>query len=139
MDSPLLLAHAASVLVLTGVVWTVQLVVYPAFLLAGPTHAWPAYHRAHSTAITRVVGLPWAVQGATCALFLLDPDPLRLAACVLGALTVVLTLAQQVPLHTWLAQGWDEALARRLVRTNLVRTAVWTAAAAVALALLARA
>jgi hypothetical protein len=134
----LLLAHAAATCALAGLVWVVQLVVYPAFLLVGPTPAWAAYHDAHSRGITRAVALPWAVQGVTCALLLLarpDGVPLWVAllAGALGLATVVLTLAVQVPLHTRLGQGWDAALAARLVATNRLRTAVWTAAAAVAL------
>lgn len=138
----LLLAHAAAVCALAGMVWTVQLVVYPAFLLVGPplahTPAWAAFHEAHSRGITVAVGAPWAVQGVTCALLLVDrpagvPLVLALLAGALGLATVVLTLAVQVPLHTRLGQGYDEALARRLLRTNRARVAVWTAAAVVAL------
>ena len=134
----LLLAHAAATWALTGVVWTVQLVVYPAFLRVGPTPGWPDHHREHSAAITRLVALPWAVQGLTCALLLRDPGPLALAAAALGLATVVLTLAVQVPLHTRLGAAYDEQLARRLLATNRVRVAVWTASGLVALALLQR-
>lgn len=134
----LLLAHAASTCALTGLVWVVQLVVYPAFLQVGPTPGWSAYHDAHGRGITRAVALPWAVQGVTCALLLLArpagvPLVLALLAAALGLATVVLTLAVQVPLHTRLGRGWDEAAARRLVATNRLRVGAWTAAAAVAL------
>ncbi len=133
----LLLAHAAATWTLTGVVWTVQLVVYPAFLRVGPTPGWAAHHREHSAAINRVVALPWAVQGVTCALLLREPAPLTLAAGGLGLATVVLTLAVQVPLHTRLGERYDEELARRLLRGNRC-IAVWTASGLVALALLRR-
>ena len=134
----LLLAHAAATCVLTGVIWTVQLLVYPAFLRIGPTPAWADHHREHSAAITRLVALPWAVQGLTCAALLLDPGPLPLAAAGLGLATVVLTLGVQVPLHDRLGRGWDEPAAHRLLRTNRLRVAAWTASAAVALGLLAQ-
>ncbi|MCW2776641.1 MAG: hypothetical protein JWN17_366 [Frankiales bacterium] len=134
----LLLAHAAATCALAGLVWVVQLVVYPAFLLVGPGPGWERYHAAHSAAITRVVLVPWAVQGVTCALLLLrrpDGVPLALAllAGALGLATVVLTAAVSVPLHTRLGDGYDDAVARRLLATNWYRVLAWTAAAGVAL------
>ncbi len=44
----LLLVHLTSTAVLAGLVWVVQLVVYPAFRLVGPSPAWAAYHAAHT-------------------------------------------------------------------------------------------
>ncbi|MCU1692145.1 MAG: hypothetical protein JWM64_1236 [Frankiales bacterium] len=134
----LLLAHAAATCALAGLVVVVQLVVYPAFLLVGPTPGWAAYHAAHSAAITRAVLLPWAVQGLTCALLLVrrpDGVPLwcALLAGALGLASVVLTAAWAVPLHTRLGEGYDERLARRLLTANAWRVLVWSASAAVAL------
>lgn len=139
----LLLAHAGATCFLAGLVWVVQVVVYPAFLTVGPTTAWAEHHEAHSRGITLVVGPPWAVQGLTCALLLLArpagvPLALALLAGALGLATVVLTLAVQVPLHSRLGEGYDAALTRRLVRTNALRVAVWSAAALVALVMLAQ-
>lgn len=135
---PLLLVHAAATCALAGLVWVVQLVVYPAFLTVGPTSSWAAYHQAHGRAMALVVVVPWAVQGLTCALLLLRrpdgvPLPLVLLAGALGLVTVVVTVAVSVPLHTRLAAGYDPALAQRLISTNWLRTGAWTAAAGVAL------
>ncbi len=134
----LLLAHAAATCALAGLAVVVQLVVYPAFLLVGPTPGWAAYHRQHSAAITKAVLLPWAVQGATCALLLLrrpDGVPLwcALVAGALGLASVVLTAAWAVPLHERLGAGYDEALARSLLTANGWRVLVWGASALVAL------
>lgn len=134
----LLLAHAAATCALAGLVWVVQLVVYPAFLAVGPTPAWAAYHQAHSRATALTVMVPWAVHGLTCALLLLRrpagvPLGLVLAAGALGLVTVVVTVAVSVPLHTRLGAGYDPVLARRLLDTNWLRVAAWTAAAGVAL------
>ena len=41
---------------------------------------------------------------------------------LLALATVVVTVAVSVPLHTRLGRDWDEAAARRLVRTNWLRT-----------------
>ena len=136
----LLLAHAAATCVLAGLVWVVQLVVYPAFLTVGPTPVWPQFRRAHSRAMTLVVVAPWAVQGVTLALLLVAPPAgvpygLVLLAAALGLVTVGVTAAVSVPLHNRL-QPYDEQAARRLLRTNWWRTAAWTGSALCAAAML---
>ena len=94
MDAPLLLTvHAVAVSALAGLAWVVQLVVYPAFLLVGPTPAWRAFHDAHSRAMALAVVLPWAAQGVTLGLLLLArpagvPLALVLVASALGLVTV---------------------------------------------------
>ena len=86
MTASWLLAHLVAVAALAGVGWAVQLVVYPAFRLVGVTD-WARYHAAHTRAITRVVALPWLVQGvSTAALLVVPPAGGRLAAAVLAAL-----------------------------------------------------
>ena len=129
----LLVVHLVAVSWLAGLVWVVQLVVYPGFLLVGPTAAWPAFHDAHGRAMALAVVVPWAVQGATLAVLLLDRPPgvpvaLVLLAAALGVVTVAVTGVSSVPLHGRL-QPYDPELARRLLATNWLRTAAWTAAA----------
>lgn len=135
----LLLVHLTATAALAGLVWVVQLVVYPSFRLVGPTAAWPAVHAAHGRAIAPVVGVPWAVQGVTVAALLVrnGPTPLLLLAGLLALTAVVVTVAVSVPLHARLAQGYDDDAARRLVRTNWLRTAAWTAGTLVAAVLAA--
>ena len=136
----LLLAHAVATASLAGVVWLVQLVVYPSFLLVGGTSAWPAVHAAHTRWITPVVGVPWAVQGGTLAALLLreGPDPLLLLTGALALSTVAVTVGVSVPLHDRLGRSYDADTARRLVRTNWLRTAAWTAGTGCAVALVVR-
>ena len=133
----LLLVHLVATAVCAGVVWVVQLVVYPSFRLVGGAPGWPAFHAAHSRAMALAVGPPWAVQGlAVAALLVRDgPSPLLLVTGALALTTVVVTVAVSVPLHTRLGEGWDVALAQRLVSTNWLRTAAWTAGTACAAAL----
>jgi hypothetical protein len=136
---PLLVLHLAAVSYLTGLVWVVQLVVYPGFRAVGPTAAWPAAHAAHSRAMVLAVTGPWAVQGVTLGVLLLRrpagvPLWLVLLAAALGLVTVAVTVASSVPLHGRL-QPYDPVLADRLVATNWLRTAAWTAGAACAAAM----
>jgi hypothetical protein len=125
----LLLVHLTATAALAGVVWVVQLVVHPSFPLVGAGPSWSAFHAAHTSAVALVVGPPWAVQGVTVAALLLrdGPSPLRLLTGALALSTVVVTVAVSVPLHTRLEKAYDDATARRLVATNWLRTAAWTA------------
>lgn len=142
LDDALLWSHAAATTGLAGLVWVVQVVVYPSFRVSGPTPSWPRVHADHTRRMALVVFAPWAVQGLTLAALLLRrpdglPLPLLLLTGVLAATTVVVTVVSSVPLHTRLASGYDDALARRLVATNWLRTAAWTAGAGCALTLAA--
>jgi len=126
----LLQAHALATAALAGLVWVVQLAVYPAFRTVGPTPQWPAYHRAHSSAMVRLTALPWLVQGGCLAVLLVrQPSPLLILTGALAATTVAVTVLLSVPLHARLGQAYDDATAVRLIRTNWLRTVAWTAGA----------
>jgi hypothetical protein len=134
-------AHAAATLFLTGLIWTVQVVHYPLFAQVG-SEGFPGYQESHSSRITAVLALPWVVQGVTTAWLLVAPPagvprPLIWAAAVLAAIPVAVTVALSIPAHQRLGGGFDDAEHRKLVTTNWLRTAAWTAHSAVAVAMLA--
>jgi hypothetical protein len=134
-----LVAHLVAVAVLAGVGWVVQLVVYPAFGLVGAGE-WARYHERHMRAITRVVTVPWLVQGVSTAVLLLAPGAVGLpVAAVLAALalvTVAATVGAAVPAHGRLGAAPGPSELSTLLRANLVRTLAWTASTALAAALL---
>ncbi len=136
MRLPLLNVVLAAVMV--GVLWLVQLVVYPMFLDAGP-RAFPAWETEHSRRITWVVG-PAIVGQVLVAAALVRTAPGWLARVNLGLVVLVcaLTALVSVPLHDQLAQGFDPGTIDDLVQTNWLRTAGWTVQLAVAAALLWR-
>ena len=123
------LVHLVATAALAGLVWVVQLVVYPSFLLVGATPAWPAVHAAHTRAVTLAVGPPWAAQGVTLTLLVARDglSPLLAVTGLLALIAVAVTVGVSVPLHTRLGRAYDEVAARRLVTTNWLRTATWTA------------
>jgi hypothetical protein len=127
-----LVLHLVASAVLAGIAWAVQVVVYPAFALVGPDR-WAAYHAAHTRAITRVVVLPWLVQGVSVVgLLLASPPGGRGLVLLLGALAlaaVVLTFAAAVPAHRLLGSAPDGGgpVLSRLRRAHLVRSLVWSA------------
>lgn len=135
MATMALWANLGATLVLTGVIWTIQVVHYPLMADVG-RDAFAAYEAAHTTRIGAIVWLPWAVQGAATATLLLRrpagvPASLMVLGAALAALTVLVTLVASIPAHTVLAAGFDEAAHRRLVTTNWWRTAAWTGHAVV--------
>ena len=122
-----LLVHLVTTAVLTGVGWVVQVVVYPAFALVGPGE-WPEYHRRHVVRIGWVVGPPWLVQGVSVGMLLLA-SPWEFALLgVLAAAGVALTVLAAVPAHERLDTDRD---LRILLRANLLRSLVWSAATVV--------
>ena len=134
-----LIAHLVAVAALAGVGWVVQLVVYPAFRLVGAEQL-VRYHAGHTRAITRVVAVPWLVQGmSTAALVIVPAQGGRLAAVVLAVLalvTVVVTVRMAVPAHARLAATPDPVDVTLLLRANLARTLAWTGSTGLAATLL---
>jgi hypothetical protein len=135
----LLVVHLAAVWFCTGLVWVVQVLVYPGFRGADRGR-WREHHDRHTRLMAWTVSGPWAVQGVTCAVLLVrrpDGVPLWLAvlAAVCGAVTVAVTVGVSVPCHQRLALAYDDVVLDRLVRTNRYRTAAWTAGGVVAAAM----
>jgi hypothetical protein len=136
----LVVLHASAALFLAGMIWTVQVVHYPLFRLVAPA-GFAAYEAAHTTRITALLAVPWGLQGLTTGALLLVTPPgvprwLVWLGAAFAAVPVVVTLVASVPAHRRLAAGFDGAAHRRLVATNWLRTAAWTAHAGVAVAIL---
>ncbi len=138
----LVIGHLVSTVALVGIIWTVQVVHYPLMAHVGEEH-FVGYASAHAPRMAAVVMIPWTVQGVTTAgLLLLRPDGVStalLGAVAVAALTpVVVTVVASVPAHRQLASGFQPAVHRRLVRTNWLRTAAWTAHLPLAVTVLLR-
>ncbi|MFN7813782.1 MAG: hypothetical protein ACK5SI_14095 [Planctomycetia bacterium] len=133
-----LYAQALASGMMCGVIWFVQLVHYPLFASL-PDDGGPAYCREHRRLTPRVVLPPMLVEGIAAGLLAIAPPAtIGRGPTILGAVLVaaawVSTAAVQMPLHARLGQPAREAgLVPRLVRTNWLRTGIWTARAAIAL------
>jgi hypothetical protein len=126
---------------MAGVLWVVQLVHYPLMAVV-PESAFPAYAAGHTTRITWVVGPLMAVEGVATLILLARPPAdvagwLPWAGAVSLAIALAVTALVSAPLHGRLSVGFDPQLHDRLVRTNWIRTAAWSAHAAVAVAMVA--
>ena len=123
-----------------GVIWTIQLVHYP--LMAHiPPSAFVEYERRHTKAISLIVGPLMAVEGpCVLAVFFARPSGisfwLALTGGIVEALAIGTTAFVSAPLHGRLEKGYDAALLSRLIRTNWLRTAAWTARGFIAVTML---
>lgn len=130
----LLLLCLLSAAFMAGLSWLISVVHYPLFARVG-AEAFPAYHDAHTRLITPVVLPPMATELVTSSLLVVDrPDGVGsavvIAGFVLAAGTWAATGLLAVPEHGRLSERWDAQVHRRLVLANHVRTALWSAHAA---------
>ena len=141
-DILLTATHAAVTVFMAGVIWFVQVVHYPLFGTV-PHASFAVYHAGHTRLTSRVVLPPMLLELGAAVLLLLRPPPgmavAALAGLTLGVVIWLSTFLLQVPQHGVLAAGYDARAHRRLVRTNWIRTAGWSARAVLALWLLAAA
>ena len=123
----LLATHFAATWALVGLIWTVQLVLYPLFARVG-TDAFRSYHAQHLVRVTLVVAPLMAGEVISAALLVGcgAREPWLLASFAPLAFNWLATWRVQIPLHDRLAYGFDEEVHRRLVATNWWRTAAWS-------------
>ena len=127
----LLLINAAATWYMTGLIWMVQIVHYKMFDRVG-ADVFARYATDHSRLITPIVGVPMLIELATAAaLCWVTPRGVAstwmIAAAGLVAVLWLSTALLQVPAHTVLAGGFDVEAYRRLVGSNWIRTAAWSA------------
>lgn len=116
--------------VMTGVIWTVQLVHYPLLAAVGLDQARSVAVR-HQRLMSWVVGPPMLAEGVATLWLLVDrPDsvawwlPWLSAGLLAGVLAS--TALVSVPLHAQMAASPMSTTGPRLVVTNWPRTAGWT-------------
>ena len=127
----LLLANLVLCAVLTGLIWTVQLVHYPGLMLVGKAEC-ARYHAAHTARMGALVG-PLMVLELLLAAWLAWAGRVALphgtgwwGLALVGAVWAV-TFFISVPFHNRLAAGgYDYVVIDGLVRTNWLRTGAWT-------------
>ena len=134
--------HTLSTLMMAGVIWFVQLVHYPLFARVGERE-FGCFEREHVRRTTWIVAPLMTAEAATAiGLLLFSWGSQYRGLMLLGLLLLVVIWAStafaQVPCHKRLAEKCDLHAAHRLVVTNWIRTAAWTARALLAI-LIARA
>ena len=120
--------HLAVTWMLVGLIWVVQILVYPQFRRVAPAE-FRDYHFAHCFRIGLIVG-PLLFEEAATAAWLLYAGRQSLPfiiSTVLIPLSWLTTAVFQARVHTRLGRGFDAPLIHRLILTNWIRTLAWTA------------
>lgn len=123
----LLILLILSCTVLTGLIWTVQLIHYPAFSFVAETE-FKDFHFFHTRKMTFLV-LPLMLLELLSSLGLLIyfPDSKILMVNLFGLAMIWLsTFALSVPLHSQLSRAKSKRIIQRLVWTNWPRTILWS-------------
>jgi uncharacterized membrane protein len=127
----ILLAHFAATCAMAGVIWIVQLVIYPQFSHVG-AEVFPPFHAQYTGLVTLVVGPLMIVEIVTATLIFLQlrSVPVSRHLALAGLATVlllwVITALVQVPAHEQIGTAYTDEQARHLVLTNWPRTLLWT-------------
>ena len=126
-------AQTTSSCMMCGLIWYVQLAQYPSLRMIEESRFREA-HGFHSTRIAWIVVPVMLTELVTSIRLVMRPSMFPESwTWSLFAMTVVLwlsTICIQIPLHNRLGRGKDLATIDRLVATNWIRTALWTAKSA---------
>jgi hypothetical protein len=119
--------NVISAFLLTGVIWTIQIVHYPSFHYIDQM-SFTNFHHFHERRISIIVMPLMLIELTTStALYINNMSSIVFA---LNLLIVVLiwcsTFFIQVPIHSILSQKKDKKLIEKLVNTNWIRTFLWS-------------
>ena len=119
--------NVISAFLLTGVIWTIQLVHYPSFHFIDKL-SFTNFHNFHERRISIIVMPLMLIELITSiALYIHNMWSI---VFTLNLLVVVLiwcsTFFVQVPIHSILSQKKDKDLTEKLVNTNWIRTFLWS-------------
>ena len=125
--APMLRVHFACTWMLVGLIWVIQVVVYPQFLRVGEKQ-FTQFHFGHCWRIGLLIAPLLVIEVTTAALLLYQGH--RESAFVISASLIPVnwlsTAIFQAPAHVRLMNGFDATLIRRLIRLNWLRTVTWT-------------
>mgnify|MGYP001318189620 CR=1 FL=1 len=119
--------NVISAFLLTGVIWTIQIVHYPSFNYIDKM-SFTNFHHFHERRISIIVMPLMLIELTTStALYINNMSSIVFA---LNLLIVVLiwcsTFFIQVPIHSILSKKKDKKLIEKLVNTNWIRTFLWS-------------
>lgn len=113
--------------ILIGLIWTIQVVHYPAFLDISEDR-FIEFEKKHTSRISiLVVPLMLLELSAALAFLIVNPEDIKNIGMALIVSAIWLsTFFLSVPCHQKLSKGKDVSTIHRLVKTNWVRTVLWS-------------
>lgn len=124
---------------LVGLIWVIQVLVYPQFLRVRPADFVP-YHVAHCWRMVLII-TPLVLAETGAAAWLLYEGHRETPFIIsVGLIPVIwlITALFQAPAHLRLMRGYQEGLIQRLLMTNWLRTFAWTARGVLLISLVVR-
>ena len=119
--------HIFTCFFMTGLIWTVQLVHYPAYRFIDAT-LFKTYQRFHQTTITFIVG-PIMIIEVFSGLHIVFLEDLSTRSVINFSGLIVIwlsTLFFSIPIHGKLGSGGNKKTIDFLVNSNWIRTIAWT-------------
>jgi len=130
MVSGLWWIHLAATFYMTGLIWFVQRVHYP-LMNRVESRNYRDFQEQHMRRTAGVVGPLMLLEACTAAVLLYArPEGVSFGVALLNFILLlaiwISTAALQVPAHQKLSKDFDAQAHERLVRTNWIRTALWS-------------
>lgn len=127
VDLILILVQFATCAFMTGLIWTIQVLHYPAFAFVAKD-SFLKFHAFHTRNISFIV-MPMMILELLSAILLAlrSPHPPLLVVNALALFVIwLVTFFVSVPLHNSLAKGMGHQAIEKLVITNWARTLIWS-------------
>lgn len=123
---------------LCGLIWIVQVVHYPFFKYVSNKKFEDAmgFHKKKISYIVVPVMFAELLSSFWLAFFSTSYSNYHITGFIIVLLIWVVTFATQVPLHGKLSQNYDHQLVDKLVRSNWIRTTLWSTKAIIGIWLL---
>lgn len=127
MSTELLMSvQLASTAFMCGVIWVVQLLVYPNFLHI-PEENFLNFHKIHSSKITWIVGPAMGIELLCAAILLFNNSGYFFVINFLSVGVLWLQTAfMSIPLHNDLSKKYSTQTVLKLVYFNWIRSLVWS-------------
>ena len=121
------LIHLISAAFMTGLIWVIQLLHYPAFADVAES-GFNDFHRRHTARITWIVAPVMAIELFTgiALVFYFPGQVLAKLNLLLILVTWLSTAFMSVPCHNQLSLKRDQMQIEKLVKTNWPRTVIWS-------------
>lgn len=124
----ILLVNLFSSFYLCGLIWTIQLVHYPSFHALDKVH-FIEHMNFHKQRISLLVVPVMLLELATSIALVFYAElysELHKTGLIIVILIWLSTFFVQVPLHNKLSMGYEEGIVTKLVKSNVIRTVLWT-------------
>ena len=119
--------NVVSAFLLTGIIWTIQIVHYPSCYYIDKQF-FVNFHQFHEYRISIIVMPLMFIELISCiALYINDMSNITFALnLIIVGLIWCSTFFIQVPIHNILSQKKDNKMIKKLVNTNWIRTFLWS-------------